>query len=162
MRQRYLTSLHFGGAGNGQKRRSLKTSFSKLPHLWAAGLKDSWFYCLKVYNPRYECKLSSFCSVLFFYFPDDCRKIEFADRLENKALINHVIISFREIEEEMCEIKCYLEPNCRSYNYGLLTNGTFLCELSDTQHVQALPDELEARNGFNYRSIEQVRLYIKI
>ena len=26
MRQRYLTSLHFGGAGNGQKRRSLKTS----------------------------------------------------------------------------------------------------------------------------------------
>ena len=110
-----------------------------------------------------KCKLSSFC--LFFFFlpsPDDCRRIEFADRLENKALINHVIISFREIEEEICEIKCYLEPNCRSYNYGLLTNGTFLCELSDTQHMQALPNELEARNGFNYRSIEQVRLYIKV
>ena len=76
--------------------------------------------------------------------------------------MNHVIISFWEIEEEMCEIKCYLEPNCRSYNYGLLTNGTFLCELSDTQHMQALPNELEARNGFNYRSIEQVRLYIKV
>ena len=109
-----------------------------------------------------KCKLSSFCFFFFLPSPDDCRRIEFADRLENKALINHVIISFREIEEEICEIKCYLEPNCRSYNYGRLTNGTFLCELSDTQHMQALPNELEARNGFNYRSIEQVRLYIKI
>ena len=105
------------------------------------------------------CQLRSFCS-FFFTSPDDCRKIEFADRLENKVLINHVIIRFREIKEEMCEIKCYLEPNCRSYNYGILTNGTFLCELSNTQHMQALPDELEARNGFNYRSIEQVRFKI--
>ena len=48
-------------------------------------------------------KLILFCFV-FFTSPDDCRKIEFADRLENKALINHVIISFREIKEEICEI----------------------------------------------------------
>ena len=131
--------------------------------LWAAVLEDRWLYCLKAYNPWYDMpiKLILFCFVFFFFTSsDDCRKIEFADRLENKALINHVIISFGEIEEEMCKIKCYLEPNCRSYNYGLLTNGTFLCELSDTQHMQAHPDELEARNGFNYRSIEQVRLYI--
>ena len=41
----------------------------------------------------------------FFTSPDGCRKFEFADRLENKALINHVImIRFGEIEEEMCEI----------------------------------------------------------
>ena len=89
-------------------------------------------------------------SFLYFFFLDDCRQIAFREEIPNKALSNHVIESHREVDEEMCKIKCYLEPNCVAYNYGPLNDGIFLCELNDKIHLQVASKELEARNGFIY------------
>ena len=68
--------------------------------------------------------------------------------MENKALRNHVIKSLQEIDVDNCELQCYLEPNCVSYNYG-----PSLCELNDMTHLQAPLDDMKARDGSTYRAI---------
>ena len=71
--------------------------------------------------------------------------------MKNKALRNHVIKSFQEIEEGICELQCYLEPNCVSYNYG-----PSLCELNDMTHLEAQSSDMEERDGCIYRLISHV------
>ena len=95
-------------------------------------------------------------AINFLFFLDDCRKIEFTEQMSNRALKNYVIKRYEGIDEEMCEIYCYLEPNCRSYNYGLVNNEIFLCELNNKHHLQALSNELEAKDEFKYRPIAMV------
>ena len=68
--------------------------------------------------------------------------------MENKALRNHVIKSLQEIDVDNCELQCYLEPNCVSYNHG-----PSLCELNNMTHLQAPLDDMEARHGSTYRAI---------
>ena len=74
----------------------------------------------------------------------------------NKVLRNHVIQSEQVPDEELCRLKCYLEPNCMSYNYGPLNDESFLCELNDKSHSQTSPNELNTRDGFIYRPIFKV------
>ena len=69
------------------------------------------------------------------------------------VLSSHVIKSERVLNVGKCEINCYLEPNCASYNYGPEENGLYLCELSDKNHLQVPSNELEARHGFTYRPV---------
>ena len=71
--------------------------------------------------------------------------------MKNKALRNHVMKSFQEIEEGICELQCYLEPNCVSYNYG-----PSLCELNDMTHLEAQSSDMEERDGCIYRLISHV------
>ena len=71
--------------------------------------------------------------------------------MKNKALRNHVIKSFQEIEEGICELQCYLKPNCVSYNYG-----PSLCELNDMTHLEAQSSDMEERDGSIYRLISHV------
>ena len=68
--------------------------------------------------------------------------------MENKALRNHVMKSLQEIDMDNCELQCYLEPNCVSYNYG-----PSVCELNDMTHLQTPLDDMEARDGSTYRAI---------
>ncbi|KAM7434126.1 hypothetical protein ABFA07_015729 [Porites harrisoni] len=86
---------------------------------------------------------------------DDCRKIEFKDQMHHKALINHVIRIYHRVDIDVCELNCFLEPNCRSYNYGESGDGLFVCELSDVHHSQGSDGELEARIGFKYVAINE-------
>ena len=76
--------------------------------------------------------------------------------MDNKAPSNHVIRSVHIVNKEMCKIKCYLEPNCVSYNYGPGNDGLFLCELNNMSHLQASSNELEDRDGFTYSPIFKV------
>ena len=62
-----------------------------------------------------------------------------------------MIKSFQEIEEGICELQCYLEPNCVSYNYG-----PSLCELNDMTHLEAQSSDMEERDGSIYRLISHV------
>ena len=94
----------------------------------------------------------------FLFLLDDCRKIEFKDQMHHKALINHVIRIYHRVDIDACELNCFLEPNCRSYNYGESVDGLFVCELSDVHHSQASDGELEARVGFKYVVINEVNL----
>ena len=62
-----------------------------------------------------------------------------------------MIKSFKEIEEGICELQCYLEPNCVSYNYG-----PSFCELNDMTHLEAQSSDMEERDGCIYRLISHV------
>lgn len=97
----------------------------------------------------------SSCSVYsdMFLFLDDCRTVEFKEREANKALIKHVIRSELVLSEDVCEIKCFLEPNCVSFNYGLLGDGAFKCELNNRTHFQVSPSYQKDREEFFYRAM---------
>ena len=71
--------------------------------------------------------------------------------MNGMALNNHVI-KHKQVKQGVCEIQCFRNPDCVSYNYGTQIDGSFLCELNNKTHLQ-VPDELQARNGFIYRPI---------
>ena len=96
----------------------------------------------------HRCWPSSIMQDITVLIVGHCRKIKFKEQMENKALRNHVIKSLQEIDVDNCELQCYLEPNCVSYNYG-----PSLCELNDMTHLQAPLDDMEARDGSTYRAI---------
>ena len=52
---------------------------------------------------------------------------------------------------ENCEIQCFIEVKCESYNFGPNEDGDYLCELSDSDGVRD-PDDLRARQGSLYRA----------
>ena len=106
-----------------------------------------------LYAVNYPCKAKK-CSNCFLL--DDCRNIEFREKKENTVLISHVIKSKWVLKEENCQIYCYLEANCVSYNYGPAEDELYLCELSDKNHLQVPSDELEERHGFLYRPVAPV------
>ena len=57
---------------------------------------------------------------------------------------------------KICEIHCFIEIKCESYNFGPNEDGDYLCELSDSDDVRD-PDDLRARQDFLYRATK-VRL----
>ncbi|XP_022778113.1 protein kinase C-binding protein NELL2-like, partial [Stylophora pistillata] len=82
----------------------------------------------------------------------DCRVIEFKEGTKNKILKNHVIRTDQVQDKDICELRCYLEPNCVSYNYGPREGGTFTCELNNMTHSQVF-DSFEDKSGFLYTEI---------
>ena len=78
--------------------------------------------------------------------------IEFKEGTKNKILTNHVIRRDQLPDKDICELRCYLEPNCVSYNYGPLSDGTFTCELNGRTYLQ-VPGSLEDKSGFVYTEI---------
>lgn len=91
-----------------------------------------------------------------FFLDESCRAIRFQERIEGKVLTNYVFKSYQGINEEMCEINCFLEPGCVSYNHGTMGDGLFLCELSAREHMEVPSSELVTKDGFIYRAISIV------
>ncbi|PFX17832.1 hypothetical protein AWC38_SpisGene17811 [Stylophora pistillata] len=54
---------------------------------------------------------------------------------------------------DICELRCYLEHDCVSINFGAENDGGNRCELSDSDHF-VHPGDLKDREGFIYRSVE--------
>ena len=52
---------------------------------------------------------------------------------------------------KICEIQCFIEIKCESYNFGPNEDGDYLCELSDSDDVRD-PHDLRARQDFLYRA----------
>ena len=50
-----------------------------------------------------------------------------------------------------CEIQCFIEVTCVSYNFGRNEDGDNVCELSDSDGVRE-PDDLVTRQDFLYRA----------
>lgn len=70
-----------------------------------------------------------------------------------KALDGHVIKTLQVKKQEQCELRCFHESECVSYNMGpSLVNG-YTCELSNSDHVRH-PDALVPRPGYIYRGTE--------
>ena len=63
---------------------------------------------------------------------------------------------FKMVEIETasaCEVNCFMEADCVSYNLKLQQNGKLLCELSDSDHANNQQD-LRYREGTVYKSFK--------
>ena len=98
-----------------------------------------------------------FLSTSWITLPDlsaqGCRALQFVSPKEGKALVNHVIKNVSVGSSDVCEIECYLDNRCLSYNYGDQGNVRQKCELSDSDHKQH-PNDLQERLGYIYRGTE--------
>ena len=88
-------------------------------------------------------------------FSDDCRLLQFKPQTKSKALQNHVIRKFKVPDQSKCELSCYQEPNCVSYNYGPEggISSTQSCELSDRSHLQVSSEEFVSKESYIYREV---------
>ena len=85
---------------------------------------------------------------------DECRTLLFEFSVEGSALsVDHVISVHVTESPGDCGLKCYLEDDCMSINTGPMGDGTYYCELSDSDHVLH-PRDLENRIGVIYRSVK--------
>ena len=87
-----------------------------------------------------------------------CRSVRYRNPVPGFALSNHVIGIFNVNEEEICELKCYLEGSCFSYNFGSFQGNDFLCELNDADSTSH-PEDLYPRDGFVYRKAEVINVH---
>ena len=91
-------------------------------------------------------------SVCSSFSLDTCRILEFTKPLPESAFEHHVIQWALVDNNDQCELKCYMENSCLSYNLGMLPSGEkLLCELSDSDHYQH-PGDLVLKKGFSYHS----------
>ncbi|XP_078348495.1 fibrinogen-like protein A [Oculina patagonica] len=85
----------------------------------------------------------------------DCRTLEFKTTAEGRALLGHVVKSYLVNSQDDCELKCYMEDECVSINFGPGDSGAFVCELSDSDH-DLHPEDLKQRNGTIYRPAKNI------
>ncbi|PFX14335.1 hypothetical protein AWC38_SpisGene21514 [Stylophora pistillata] len=85
---------------------------------------------------------------------NECRDILFNPDSKDKYLRNHIIKTVPVKSKISCELICYNDPNCVSYNYGPVLSETPLCEVNNSTHLQASSGNFINRNGYSYRGIE--------
>ncbi|KAJ7360315.1 hypothetical protein OS493_016946 [Desmophyllum pertusum] len=92
-------------------------------------------------------KLFFACHVLS---QDTCRILEFIEPEAGSYLEHHVIQNTSVDNNGQCEINCYVEKLCFSFNLGMPESGDkLICELSDSDHYQH-PGDLVSKKGFSY------------
>ena len=87
--------------------------------------------------------LSYFCNL------EPCIIKTFGKPVVNKALKNHVIGTPRATSAELCELLCFMEITCQSYNFGPKDDGGYVCELNDSDAIRDSLD-LTTKQGFIY------------
>ena len=65
----------------------------------------------------------------------------------------HVIDKFDVSDEDRCQLRCYLEDSCFSYNFGPSGGGVHKCELNNGDSASH-PTDLVQRKGWVYRTAE--------
>ena len=81
--------------------------------------------------------------------------------MKGHYLEGHVFKSIAVREERTCDVKCYIEESCVSYNIvSTPKDGTMICELSYSDH-EMHPEDLKRRFGSIYQSFEVSFLKLK-
>ena len=97
-------------------------------------------------------KIQRFDDIIFL--TDDCRILRFKPALKGYSLQGHVLKTFKLQTESMCEVRCFEEHNCVSYNLGSWDeDGAYRCELSSSDH-DTHPEALVRQKGVTYRPTE--------
>ena len=82
--------------------------------------------------------------------------------MEAYSLQGHVFKTYTVQKESTCEIRCFLEHGCMSYNVGPShEDGIYICELSDSDHNMNA-EALVSRDGFTYRTAEVTVIKIRV
>ena len=103
-------------------------------------------------NPR-KPYLKKTLTLLLVLFQDVCRQVHFLQGIAGKALIGHVIKTIPVETNDHCEIACYRDFTCLSYNIGPKQAGRHQCELSKSDHIRD-PADLVPLAGYIYRPTE--------
>ncbi|PFX11748.1 hypothetical protein AWC38_SpisGene24417, partial [Stylophora pistillata] len=85
--------------------------------------------------------------------PGNCRNIQFEPYTMDKILENYVIRTVTVKSNEICEVYCYEEPNCFSYNCGPGDSENKQCDLSSRSHGQASNTDFITKEGYIYRNV---------
>ena len=100
--------------------------------------------------------------VQFFYYyynflflkPDVCRILEFKSAMKGYNLQGHIFKSVEVKSETDCDVNCYLESDCISFNVVTSpTDGKITCELSNSDH-ETHPEDLRRQFGAVYQPIK--------
>ena len=78
----------------------------------------------------------------------------FKEPIPNKALPGHVIRTEKVADEGSCRLKCYLEPNCVSINFGHGGEGKHKCELNNGLDESPSHSDLEKRQGYTHIDVQ--------
>jgi len=80
---------------------------------------------------------------------DQCRDLEFPGSyfFYGERLINHVIRTIKVLDQDSCELQCYLEHNCVSVNFEY--TGTHNCDLNNATHKEH-ENDLVKTEGYVY------------
>ena len=81
--------------------------------------------------------------------------------IANKALKNHVIRTSRVTSAEICELHCFMEITCQSYNFGPKEDGSHVCELSDSDSIRD-PLDWITKQGFIYGGIKVLPILLRL
>lgn len=75
-----------------------------------------------------------------------------AEAITGTRLINHVISIISSIEEDLCITRCYIEPNCVSYNFKTAEdeNGNHVCEINNSTH-QGHENDLKEDSNYKFQ-----------
>ena len=81
--------------------------------------------------------------------------------IANKVLKNHVIRTPRVTSAEVCELHCFMEIACQSYNFGPKEGGGHVCELSDSDSIRD-PLDWTTKQGFIYGGIKVLPILLRL
>jgi hypothetical protein len=88
-------------------------------------------------------------------FSGQCRNLRFTSSpIHGYRLNNHVIRTIGVSNEDFCEMQCYLEPNCVSYNFK--KNGQHKCDLNNAtyEHDNEHSGDFAESENYVYRGAE--------
>ena len=115
-------------------------------------LWPSWTFSLFIHRSFWKDQIRFHWRISF---PDICRILEFLPRDLGKALSGHVITTVQVETVAQCEVRCFQEPNCLSYNLGPYQTYEHTCELSNSDRVLH-PNDLVPRPGYTYSGTEVI------
>ena len=108
-------------------------------------------------HQSYNITIQQFLWLFGFLFSEECRQLEFNSEhtFDGQRLKGHVIRTDNVTDNGTCEIACFMEPNCVSYNFKNtpIENGKYNCELNNST-LNGQRDKLETNSDYVYCEAE--------
>ncbi|XP_067047850.1 delta-like protein D isoform X2 [Acropora muricata] len=69
--------------------------------------------------------------------------------------MKHIIATLKVLDVDLCELQCYLQPNCVSINFSVIPDSAGLheCELNNATH-RSHEIDLQNKDGYVYKGAE--------
>ena len=87
--------------------------------------------------------------------------MEINPSIKDHNLVGHVFKSVEIQDSSACEVNCFMEGDCVSFNVKPMQNGNHLCELSNSSEV-VHPSHLKYHQGAVYTSFQVRTSYVLI
>ncbi|XP_067047847.1 uncharacterized protein [Acropora muricata] len=97
--------------------------------------------------------INTFCT----FQVGECRQLFFPAKFtfDDRRLMKHIIATLKVLNVDLCELQCYLQPNCVSINFSAIADSEGLhdCELNIATH-RGHEIDLQNKDGYVYKGAE--------